>query len=96
MDKSIPSSPTAEKVSAYCKKVTIVWVSFFTFNAIMTFLSVFLVSDVVWVIYNGGITNVLMGIIFAVEFIIRKRVQKKMSRDVALSEPDNAPIDRIQ
>jgi len=34
----------------------------------------------VWAIYNGGISYVLMGMLFTIEFIIRKLVDKKMMK----------------
>jgi acyl-coenzyme A synthetase/AMP-(fatty) acid ligase len=35
-------------------------------------------NDKVWSVYNGGISYVLMGLLFAVEFVVRKMVDKKM------------------
>jgi len=79
-DKSIPDSPGQKYIIAYCYKVTIVWIAFFIFNGSIAALTAFFSSDLIWVIYNSGITNVLMGILFAGEFIVRKFVQKKIAR----------------
>ena len=86
-DKSILGSSFEQQVKRYCKKVTIVWCCFFIFNGTMAVCTTF--SDVffglspeaarnVWAIYNGGISYVLMGTLFVVEFIIRKLVDRKM------------------
>jgi len=81
-DKTIPESPVAEKIAAYCHKVTVLWVVFFAINASIAAWTVFCGSDSIWIIYNGGVANVLVGIMFAGEFIVRKFVQKKISHAV--------------
>ena len=76
-DKSIPESPKQKKIAAYCYKVTVVWVIFFILNGSTAALTVFYSSDLIWAIYNNVVAPVLIGILFAVEFIVRKIVQKK-------------------
>ncbi|MCL2800281.1 MAG: AMP-binding protein [Treponema sp.] len=85
MDKSIPSSPWNKKIAEYCRKVTIVWCCFFILNGSFAAYTVFFGSDTLWTIYNGGIVFVLMGLIFAIEYIIRKIIQKKTHLAVPLS-----------
>ena len=86
-DKSIKGSSFEDKVYNYCQKVTIVWCCFFILNGSVAALTTF--SDKifglspetarkVWAVYNGGISYVLMGTLFTVEFIIRKLVDRKM------------------
>ena len=86
-DKSIKGSSFEDKVYNYCQKVTLVWCCFFILNGSVAALTTF--SDKifglspeaarkVWAVYNGGISYVLMGTLFIVEFIIRKLVDKKM------------------
>jgi len=82
-DKSIPNSPAQEKIAAYCYKVTVVWIVFFILNGSIAALTVFFTSDLIWVIYNSGITNVLMGILFVGEYIVRKFVQKKIAKEIS-------------
>ena len=84
-DKSIPHSPGRNKIAAYCRKVTLVWMVFFVSNGTVAAWSIFSGSDAFWAVYNGGISYILMGVLFAGEFIIRKKVQKKMSKAVLLS-----------
>lgn len=40
----------------------------------------FFSSERVWAVYNGGVSYVLMGLLFAIEFIIRKGVNAKMPK----------------
>jgi len=86
-DKSIAGSSYENQVKLYCKKVTIVWCCFFILNGSAAALTTFadklfgLSPDQarkVWAVYNGGISYVLMGTLFLVEFIIRKLVDAKM------------------
>ncbi len=86
-DKSIAGSSYENQVKLYCRNVTIVWCGFFILNgsaaALTTFADkIFGLSPQearrVWAVYNGGISYVLMGTLFVVEFIIRKLVDRKM------------------
>ena len=77
-DKSIKGAPYEKDVESYCKKVCVVWCCFFVLNGSMAAFTAFCCSDRVWSIYNGGISYVLMGLLFAVEFIVRKIVDKNI------------------
>ena len=86
-DKSIAGSSYENQVKLYCKKVTIVWCCFFILNGSAAALTTFAdklfglspeQARKVWAVYNGGISYVLMGTLFLVEFIIRKLVDAKM------------------
>ena len=88
-DKSIKGSSYEQKVYNYCRKVTIVWCCFFILNGTVSALTTFSeqifglspeAARTVWAVYNGGISYVLMGTLFVVEFIIRKLVDKKMMK----------------
>ncbi|MCL2441514.1 MAG: AMP-binding protein [Treponema sp.] len=85
MDKSIPGSPWNKKIAGYCRKVTIVWCCFFLLNGSFAAYTVFFGSEKLWTIYNGGIVFILMSLIFAIEYIIRKIIQKKVHLAVPLS-----------
>lgn len=84
VDKSIKGSSFEAQVNAYCKKVTVVWCVFFILNgSASAFTALYdfgndALNDKVWSVYNGGISYVLMGLLFAVEFVVRKMVDKKM------------------
>lgn len=83
-DKTIKGSSFEKQVYKYCKKVTIVWCIFFILNGSVSAITALYdfgseeLNDRIWSVYNGGISYVLMGLLFTVEFIIRKIVDKKM------------------
>ena len=86
-DKSIPNSHKENKISAYCYKVTVVWVVFFIINGSIAAFTVFSGSDLIWAVYNNGISYMLVGILFTVEFIVRQFVHKKISRSITDFKP---------
>ncbi len=60
----------------YTRKVTIAWCLFFIANGSIAFSTVF-ASDKTWALYNGLISYILMGCLFAIEFCIRKIVKRR-------------------
>ncbi len=82
-DKSLPSSPYREQVESYCRKVCLVWCSFFIANGSIAAYTAFFCSERVWSVYNGGISYLLMGMLFAIEYIIRKKVDKQMKQTIS-------------
>jgi len=84
-DKTLRGSLNEKRIADYCRKVTYVWCGFFIINGSIAAWTIFSGSDMFWFIYNGGIAYILMGAIFVGEFIVRKIVQKKMPKSVALS-----------
>lgn len=85
-DKSILGSPFKGRVEAYCKKVTLVWLCFFVLNSAAAVWTAFWASERVWAVYNGGVSYIIMGLIFAIEFIVRKRVNKKMGAYIPITQ----------
>ncbi|MBR4531731.1 AMP-binding protein [bacterium] len=94
-DKSIKGSFHEKKVENYCRKVTVVWCIFFILNGSAAALTVFAGrifgttpenADKIWSLYNGGISYILMGVLFAAEFIVRKFVDKKMVKVFPLTK----------
>jgi uncharacterized membrane protein len=65
----------AEAIS-YTRKVTKVWCLFFLINGSLSLISLRM-SEQWWLIYNGLIAYILMGALFAVEYLIRRRVMSK-------------------
>lgn len=63
-----------ERAVAYCRRVTVAWVVFLAFNTAVSLATVFLSSEI-WVLYNGCVSYVLMGLMFVGEFLIRRRVR---------------------
>jgi acyl-coenzyme A synthetase/AMP-(fatty) acid ligase/3-hydroxymyristoyl/3-hydroxydecanoyl-(acyl carrier protein) dehydratase len=84
-DKSIPGSLAEKKIASYCRIWTLIWCGFFVFNGGIAGYTVFFAPDAVWSVYNGGISYILMGILFFGEVMIRKVVKKTMPAAVPLS-----------
>jgi uncharacterized membrane protein/acyl-coenzyme A synthetase/AMP-(fatty) acid ligase/3-hydroxymyristoyl/3-hydroxydecanoyl-(acyl carrier protein) dehydratase len=84
-DKSISGSLNEKRIAAYCRKVTYVWCGFFVLNGSIAAWTIFSGSDALWSVYNGGISYILIGTLFAGEFMVRKMVQKKMPQSIPLS-----------
>jgi acyl-CoA synthetase (AMP-forming)/AMP-acid ligase II/3-hydroxymyristoyl/3-hydroxydecanoyl-(acyl carrier protein) dehydratase len=84
-DKTISGSLAEKRIEKYCRKVTLVWCVFFILNGGIALGTVFFASGKVWSVYNGGISYILMGLLFAGEFVVRKIIDKKMPRAVPLS-----------
>ena len=96
-DKSIRGSLAEKRIEKYCKNVTVIWCAFFILNGGIAAWTVFSGSDVIWSFYNGGISYILIGILFAGEFMIRKITDKKMPKAVALSafKTNSRPADHV-
>lgn len=60
----------------WTRKVTMVWCGFFVVNTAIALYTVVFAPMKIWVIYNGFISYVLMGILFLGEFVLRKRHQR--------------------
>jgi acyl-CoA synthetase (AMP-forming)/AMP-acid ligase II len=84
-DKSIRYSPGKKQIEDYCRKVTIIWVFFFILNGNLSIWTIFSGSDILFAVYNGGISYLLMGLLFAVEFVVRKKVQKTIPKAIPLT-----------
>lgn len=60
----------------YARKVTLAWSLFFLINGCIALATVFMEDKFYWSIYNGAISYVLMGMMFAGELYCRKRFIK--------------------
>ncbi|ENV4252933.1 hypothetical protein ACFJ88_004193 [Vibrio parahaemolyticus] len=61
---------------AYTRKVTMVWCVFFVLNAVFALYTCFLPVKI-WTLYNGLISYLLAGSLFAGEWIVRQFVRKE-------------------
>jgi len=61
----------------YTRNVTIVWVAFFAVNASIALWTVMYGTLEQWTLYNGLISYCLTGLLFAVEFMVRRFVRAK-------------------
>jgi uncharacterized membrane protein len=65
----------------YCRKITIIWVLFFIGNGSVAFWTAF--QDLkIWTFYNGFLAYILMGAIFAGEFLYRTFMLKKKTNHI--------------
>lgn len=60
---------------AYTRRVTQVWCVFFIFNGSLALATALWASDRTWAIYNGLLAYVMMGVLFAGEWLVRRRVK---------------------
>ena len=72
----VRNSRFSDREIPYARKVTLAWVIFFAVNGSIAFATVFIEDKFYWSIYNGAISYVLMGLMFAGEFYCRKRYIK--------------------
>ena len=64
---------------AYCRKVTIVWCWFFVANAAASAALALWAPVAWWSLYVGGIAYLLIGVMFTVEYIVRKATFRRFS-----------------
>lgn len=86
MDRSIPYKGYRASVERYCRRVTLVWVCFFVLNLSASLATIFSGSMQTWALYNGGISYILMGLLFGGEWIVRHYVNKSLGKVVLLSQ----------
>ncbi len=59
---------------AYTRRVTQVWCLFFVGNGALAAWTAFRASRATWLLYNGLVAYLLMGLLFAGEWLVRRRV----------------------
>lgn len=96
-DKTIKGSVNEKRIEKYCLKVTYIWCVFFILNSCVAAYTAIFCSDKIWTLYNCGISYCIMGLIFAVEFLVRSIVNKKMIQYYPISKfkADNRKDDFI-
>lgn len=62
----------------YTRKVTVAWCCFFILNGLVALYTALWTSFEIWAWYNGAFAYALMGAFFAVEWMLRRRVQRKV------------------
>jgi uncharacterized membrane protein len=62
-----------EETIVYTRNVTKCWSIFFVFNGSIAYVTGHYFSLDVWVLYNGFIAYLFMGLMFGIEFLVRKR-----------------------
>jgi len=69
----------------YTHKVTQVWCAFFIVNALIATWTVFHDDEQIWLLYNGFISYILMGVLMSVEFVVRFFVKRAVKRSAEKS-----------
>jgi len=59
----------------YTRRVTQVWCGFFVLNGGLALVTALYASDRVWALYNGLLAYVMMGVLFAGEWCVRRKVK---------------------
>lgn len=59
----------------YTRKVTQVWCGFFVLNGGLALVTALWASDRTWALYNGLLAYVMMAVLFAGEWLVRRRVK---------------------
>jgi uncharacterized membrane protein len=63
----------------YTRRVTQVWCGFFVLNGGLALCTALWASDAVWALYNGLVAYVLMGLLFAGEWLVRRQVRARQT-----------------
>jgi len=58
----------------YCRAVTMVWTAWLSVNALVALVLAVFGSDAVWALWTGVIAYLIMGLLFAGEFVLRRAV----------------------
>jgi uncharacterized membrane protein len=56
----------------YCRSVTWLWVSFFVVNGLVAGVLAVIGPLSLWAVYTGPISYLLIGVVFAAEFVVRR------------------------
>lgn len=68
----------APRAVLYTRQVTRVWCIFFAANGLAALYTALYSSFDTWAIYNGVVAYVLMAVLFLLEWLIRRRVQRSI------------------
>jgi uncharacterized membrane protein len=58
----------------YTRRVTQLWCLFFAVNGVIAFYTALYASSALWSFYNGFVAYILVGLLFAGEYCVRRRV----------------------
>ena len=62
----------------YTRRVTQVWCAFFALNAAIAIYTAVAASREAWLLYNGFVSYLLVGALFAGEWLVRKRALERL------------------
>lgn len=69
-------APSAQ-AKVYMRKVTVLWCVFLAINAAVSLATVLQSDRALWLFYNGFLSYVLMGLLFAGEYLVRRHVKQR-------------------
>lgn len=69
--------PLPEKGVIYTRKVTILWTGVLVLNAMISAWTAIYADLNIWTLWNGFLSYLMMGTVFAVEFFVRRMVKAK-------------------
>lgn len=78
---SVKKEEITDSFKLYCRRVTIAWCIFMFLNGTAALCLAFLAEREIWMIYTGFISYILMGLMFAGEYLIRIHVRKGNTND---------------
>jgi len=67
----------SEKATAYTEKVTLVWALFFLLNGTISLATAVHGDIELWTLYNGFLSYVLIGLLFVIEWSVRRVVKHR-------------------
>lgn len=67
-----------EAAVAYTRRVTQVWCGFFLLNGSLALVTALWTSTDIWALYNGLLSYLLMGCLFAGEWLVRRQVRARI------------------
>lgn len=87
MDPDFPESAVG-----YTRRVTQAWCAFFSVNIVLTLLSI-RAGEEMWALYSGLISYILMGCMFAGEWMIRRGVRRRARLAEAQAVHQEVPLE---
>lgn len=71
----------SKNIENYTKNLTLIWIAFFALNGMVSALLAILENKIYWSFYCGFFSYILIGVLFALEFIFRKFYIKRVENE---------------
>lgn len=62
----------------YCRQVTRIWAAYMGVSAVIALWTALFASREIWAIYNGLVSYLCIGLLFGVEYLVRRRVRRRV------------------
>jgi uncharacterized membrane protein len=73
----LQTADLSAKEVVYCRRVTVVWSGFFVLNGSVAAITALFTPFSYWALYNGLIAYILIGMLSACEYVLRKRLFRR-------------------